>query len=184
MNADRIGWVTLWFLAALGLTLGLAGIARGSAPSLRDNIIAVAPGLSSRSEENVSPAELADAVVSVTASRQWAALLLAIGSHESAFRSRIARSECRKGECDGGRAWGVWQIHRSSANADVWGSPSLAIQAREASRIARAGFYLCRRSEVPFPLSTFRAYAGRGCLRKVYTEESVVSNFNRILGRL
>lgn len=184
MSTDRIGWITLCFLAALGLAIGMLGIARGSAPGMRDNIIAVAPGLSSKAEPNVEPAELADAILSVTTSRQWAALLLAIGSHESAFRARIARSECRKSECDGGRAWGVWQIHKSSANADVWGSSELAIQAREASRIARAGFYMCRRSEVPFPLSTFRAYAGRGCVTKVYTEETVVSTFRRLLGRL
>lgn len=152
--------------------------------SLRDRIIAAVPGLSCKSEEVVPPAEVADAVLSVTDNRRWVALLLAIGAHESGFRKRIAEGHCKRGECDGGRAWGLWQVHKSLANRDVWGSQDLALQAREASRVARGAFGTCRKSAVPFPLSTFRAYAGAGCERAVHTEDFVVVTVARLLRRL
>ena len=42
------------------------------------------------------------------------ALLVVIGVRESGFRKRIAEGDCRKRECDNGRARHYWQAHVSS----------------------------------------------------------------------
>jgi hypothetical protein len=184
MSVDRIGWYLFLFLAALGLVFGLVGIAHGNPPTLRETIIREAPGLSSRSEPGVEPEALADAVLAATHSRQWAALLLTIAHHEAALSARIARGECRPLECDAGRAWGLGQVHRTQRNAAFWGSPDLAVQLKEMSHLARGAFDMCKSSGVPFPLSTLRGYAGRGCTGALKGEAQRVATYERLLRRL
>lgn len=130
------------------------------------------------------PPDFGAAVAAATPSREWAAFLVTVASHESALSERIARSDCHGRECDNGRAWGLWQQHRTVQNAADWGSPDLTVQARHASRLARGYYNMCRSSGVPFPLSTFRAYAGRGCLRPLKGEDERMATYQRVLRRL
>lgn len=55
---------------------------------------------------------LADAIVSVTDDQHEQNLLASIARYETDYIERLAspRCECKKNECDGGRARGSWQI--------------------------------------------------------------------------
>jgi hypothetical protein len=180
----RIGWTVVLFLAALALGMAFSAICHASPPTLRETIIAAVPSLATKREEALQPDVVADAVLSATSNRQWAALLLTIASHESALSARIARGECGPHECDHGKAWGTWQQHQTPRNAEVWGSPDLNVQAREASHLARQFYNMCKSSGVPFPLSTFRAFAGSGCKMPFKGEAARMATFKRLMGRL
>lgn len=54
--------------------------------------------------------QLADAITSVTDDEHEQRLLAKIASQESNYVRRIAQCRCRKDECDGGRAKGVFQV--------------------------------------------------------------------------
>lgn len=128
--------------------------------------------------------ELAEAIAATTKSPQWAAFLLTTAAHESALSARIARSEYRTREGDGGKAWGLFQNWKSAANADVWGSPDIATQVKAASHLSRQYYNMCRGSGVPFPLSTFRALGGHGCKMPLKGEDARLRTFDRVLARL
>lgn len=178
------GWLAILFLCALGLAMAVSATVHADTPTLTDRIALVVPSLASRRDEPVDAQELASAIASVTDSPQWAALLLTTAAHESSLSARIARSDCREHECDHGRAWGLWQAWVGPHNAAVWGSSDIAVQAKEASHTARQAYNLCRNSGVPFPLSTIRAYAGRGCLGKLKGEEARIQTYARVLRRI
>jgi len=46
--------------------------------------------------------------------KELAMLLVTIGYHETHFSKRIHEGRCLVGECDGGAARGLWQLHQSS----------------------------------------------------------------------
>lgn len=54
--------------------------------------------------------KIADAIVSVTDNEHEQNTLASIARYESDYIERISRCECKKHECDGGRAKGSWQI--------------------------------------------------------------------------
>lgn len=183
----KIGWAVVVFLAALGLAMAFSAIAKAEPPpSLVERLVAVQPSLASRKDEPVDARELAEAIAATTQSPQWAAFLLTTAAHESALRARISRSEYREHtrEGDGGRAWGLFQNWKSAANADVWGSPEIAVQVKAASRLSRQYYNMCRNSGVPFPLSTMRALGGHGCKTPIKGEAERVRTFERVLARL
>jgi len=72
---------------------------------------------------------------------ELAATLVKLGWVESAFASRIHRSECRRHECDNGKAVGIWQTHRLRAWSDeTWAalhSDGLAATVFTATHVAR-----------------------------------------------
>ena len=182
-RAELIGWLVIAYCVALALTL--SALAHAGAPTLTERLVAAQPAFASKKDEPVDAQAFAEAVAAVAkGNRQWAALLTTIAIHESGLSARIARGECKSFECDHGLAWGLPQIHRTSRNASVWGSPDIAVQIREESHLARGAFELCKKSSVPFPLSTIRAYAGRGCSQAIKGEADRVATFNRLLRKL
>lgn len=99
--------------------------------------------------------------------REWSALLLTIGYHESTFSLRIHRGDCRQKECDAGRARSPFQMHRNDFTAPVWdklfGLEHTEIQVRAASEALERGYWTCARSGVPWLQGTINGYAGRRC---------------------
>ncbi len=99
--------------------------------------------------------------------REWAALLLTIGYHESTFSLRIHRGQCKPHECDNGRARSAWQMHKNLFTAPVWdqlhGIENTAVQVQAASEALKRAYFTCSRSGVPWLQATFNAYAGRRC---------------------
>lgn len=159
---------TIALLAALGLLFGVVGLLHASSLSLTEQIVAVQPSLASKTDEPVDADELARAIASVPkVNRDWAALMLAVAAHESALSDRIRRGECRPKECDGGRAWSLWQQHRNKLNAASWGSPDLGVQTAEAARALRRAFYQCNGGGRPLGADwvarTISAFAGHSC---------------------
>lgn len=63
-------------------------------------------------EEFIFRARLVDAVASVTDDENEQKQLLSLARYETGYHERLAapRCECRKNECDSGRAMGTWQI--------------------------------------------------------------------------
>ncbi len=160
MHVDRIGWLTFWFLAVLGFVFGVVGIAHGNTPTLTER-------LASKTDPPVDAAELANAITSVPrVTREWAALLLTIAHHESALSARIAAGDCRPHECDRGKAFGLYQQHKNTFNASVWGSTDIRVQTLEAARALRSAFYSCGVTPAKLPRAdwasrTLNCYAGR-----------------------
>lgn len=184
---ERMAWWLARALVVLAVLFLLSALAHADPPTLSDRVVAVQPTYQSHKDPAVDPQEFADAIVPrCKGSREWCAVLLTIAIHEAALSARIARGECDQTirECDGGLAWGLFQIHKNERNREFWGTPDLKVQAAEASRLARAAFYRCQKSGVPFPLSTFRAYAGRDCHMPIRGEERRVQTYNQILRRL
>jgi hypothetical protein len=146
-----------------------------------------APSFGSQVEPIVEPADLAAAVASVPhVTREWAALLLTVASHESALSARIARGECRDNECDHGAAWGLWQQHRNALNSEVWGSENVAVQAGEAARALRRAFYTCQSGPLrpDWVARTLNAYAGHSCDAIWPGLQARLATFQRALRRL
>jgi len=99
--------------------------------------------------------------------REWAALLLTVGYHESTFSLRIHRGDCKPHECDSGRARSSWQLHRNLFTAPVWdqlfGIENTEAQVRAADAALRRGYWTCARSGVPWLPATINAFAGKRC---------------------
>ena len=117
--------------------------------------------------------------------REWAALLLTIGYHESTFSLRIHRGECKPYECDQGRARSAWQLHKNLHTAPVWdqlhGIEHTAIQVRAASDALKRAYFTCSRSGVPWLQATLNGYAGRRCSAEWPGLDLRVSTFNRLV---
>lgn len=102
--------------------------------------------------------------------RQWAALLLTIGFHESAFSLRIHAGDCKPKECDRGKARSPWQLHQNNFNRESWellvGVENTRVQVLAANELLRRVSQNCvnstRQPTVPGILT---AYAGRRCFQ-------------------
>lgn len=113
------------------------------------------------------------------------AMLLAIAIRESALRIRIAEGNCLPHECDGGRAWGLWQVHKNAFNGQVWGSPLVTMQAESAARILRSQWHRCDGYPGVNPIiGRFRAYGGRGCEQALRDEGVRLALYQEIRGQL
>jgi hypothetical protein len=99
--------------------------------------------------------------------REWAALLLTIGYHESTFSLRIQRGQCKPHECDRGRARSAWQLHKNLFTAPIWdqlhGIENTKVQVQAASDALKRAYFTCSRSGVPWLQATLNGYAGRRC---------------------
>lgn len=117
--------------------------------------------------------------------REWAALLLTIGYHESTFSLRIHRGECKPYECDRGRARSAWQLHKNLFTAPIWdqlhGIEHTAVQVRAASDALKRAYFTCNRSGVPWLQATLNGYAGRRCSAEWPGLDLRVGTFNRLL---
>jgi hypothetical protein len=146
--------------------------------------------------------ELAEAVARASSMqtlrppREWAALVLAIGFHESTFSLRIHRGECNllKRECDAkrlkdgtlvARARSPWQLHANKLNGDAWpfltGIENSDLQALEASAALQRGYWTCARSGVPWLQGTINGYAGRMCSATWPGLQARIATFNAVV---
>lgn len=99
--------------------------------------------------------------------KDWQALLIAIGYHESTWSLRIHRGQCKPWECDRGLSRGPWQQKRNVFTSPVWdqlhGLEHVDTQAAAASDFLRRSYGTCSRSGQPWLVGTINAYAGRRC---------------------
>jgi hypothetical protein len=186
ISANGIGWLVIAFGVATGLAFSCA--AHGAEPTLAERIEAVVPSLASQKEETVDARELATSVAAVPkVTREWAALILTVGAHESALRARIAANDCRPHECDGGRAFGLYQGHKNKFNETVWGSSDVRVQTLEAARALRSGFYTCngrRKLPADWVARTINGYAGKRCDAQWDGLTKRLATFNRVVRKL
>jgi hypothetical protein len=116
--------------------------------------------------------------------REWAALLLTVGYHESTFSLRIHRGDCKPHECDRGRARSAWQLHKNLFTEPVWeqlhGIENTAVQVRAASDALRRAYFTCSRSGVPWLQATLNGYAGRRCSSQWPGLDQRTATFNRL----
>lgn len=116
--------------------------------------------------------------------REWAALLLTIGYHESTFSLRIQRGQCKPHECDRGRARSAWQLHKNLFTAPIWdqlhGIENTRVQVKAASDALKRAYFTCSRSGVPWLQGTLNGYAGRRCSAEWPGLDQRVSTFNRL----
>lgn len=128
--------------------------------------------------------------------REWSALLLTIGYHESTFSLRIHRGECnlQKRECDAAkvkgqglvaRARSSWQLHSNGFTAPFWdklhGVENTEVQARVAADALERGYWTCAKSGVPWLQATINGYAGRRCSDSSWPGlQQRIATFNRL----
>lgn len=121
-------------------------------------------------EATVPPERLASAVWSESQQaprppHEWSRLMLAIAENETRMLQRLADNQCKRHECDRGRARGLWQIHRNAINRDSWHlqDGNVELQAKLASEQLKRAYWTCARSGQPWLVGTLNAYAGRRC---------------------
>lgn len=173
-SAQRLSVVAV-FVAVVAFILALAAIAHAGEPlhaamsrlpvyfEDRDN-----PAKEEHTRALAAAIEKASDVRPKGVSRKdWQALLVAVGYWESTFSIRIHRGDCKKHECDAGRARSPWQMHRNVFTAPVWdqlfGIEHVELQARTASEMLARSYWQCARAGVPWVNGTLSAYAGKRC---------------------
>jgi hypothetical protein len=183
-----VGLLVVVALAAAMLLTALT--VKAASPTLLDNVVLAQRALGSKREPVVEPRAFAEELVKASGgNRDWIALQLTVASHESALSARIAGGGClvEKRECDGGRAWGLFQGHKNAHNADVWGSPEIAVQVKEAQRALRSAFYTCNpkgKLRPKWVAATLSAYAGQRCDAEWGGLAKRVVTFQRVRARL
>lgn len=97
--------------------------------------------------------------------RAWAALILTVWKHESGLSSRIIANECKRHECDGGKARGGGQVHKNTLNAADWDAApgNVEVQVKLTSDALKRAYWTRRRSGAAWDIGTLNAYAGRRC---------------------
>lgn len=198
-----LGWSLILLGAALGLAIWLLSVtAHGEQATPHQQHVAFARAVLARvpvpkADREGERAELrakqldefAQAIAEVSAKqrnpRQYAALLVTIGSHESNFDTQLVLGICAKWACDRGRAKGAFQGHSVSFTRDIWptvdGSPRLQVEM--ADRALRRSLTRCA-PFAPFPAHVFRAYKGGAagsCSWALRDEAQRVATFTRLL---
>lgn len=125
--------------------------------------------------------------------KQWAALIVMTGQHETHFETRLVLGQCswKRRECDAAttkgvrwfRARGAFQNHPNQLNRQWWevANESIEAQVNMVNDGMRRAFNTCRNSGVPFPLSTIRAYAGSACTKPIKGEQDRMKTFERMM---
>jgi ribosomal protein L29 len=123
--------------------------------------------------------------------RELAALLTAVGWHESAFAMRLGNGECKAYECDPHpvtrlpRSVSHWQIQvRAASSPEAWelAKTDVRIAAREAARLLAGFRRMCAKVKRPWFDSTISAYgSGRGCLATLPDLHARRNTFSRLL---
>lgn len=126
---------------------------------------------------------LAQAMAETARDRRELAFLVAWGWHETKFSLRIHRNECRRWECDRGRARSPWQLHRNGLDQGSWerlvGIDNVRHQAAEAALRARRALAWCGTVE-----GAFRSMSGRGCSGRLPDAGARVATYETIRRRL
>lgn len=178
------GWSIVLMAAALALAIGLLSRCAHGAPAkvsldewcqqairkLPTYYEDVPPGgvAGRTTEKEAQLTAIAQEVARVSrrapyAPRKWAAVLLTIAWHESTLSLRIHAGQCKPWECDAGKARGIFQLHRSAANAPQWdrmhGREFTAEQVTAADQLLRRLTRTCGDGVE----GTFEAYMGKRC---------------------
>jgi len=186
------GLVLLTATAAASSTPPHAVWTRSALDRLPVSVEDRAPELASAKTEQLDAIARVVAEVSRTAPRpprEWAALLLTIGYHESSFSLRIHRGDCnlRKRECDAGRARSSWQLHKNTFTAPVWnqlhGLEHTETQVRAADAALRRGYWTCAKSGTPWFRATVNGFAGQRCGASWPGLDKREATFNRLVSR-
>jgi hypothetical protein len=155
-------------------------------------ILAVALSLVVFHEDREASAEktaqlnaIAAAVAEFTKTPDEAAFLLAWGQAETNYSLRIQRGQCRRWECDRGRARGPWQAHRNGMPLERWermvGVENTRVQAEQAARHARWALRQCKDDPIR---GAFRVLGGNACWKPLKGEEYRVAAFTLARRRL
>jgi len=125
--------------------------------------------------------ELAAAIHQRTTNSTEAAFLLAWGRYESNFLPRIIANDCRRWECDRGKARGAWQLHERAAGADWDALPgNLDAQVRSALRMTRWALGRCHGDA----RCAFRVLGGLQHDARLKGEDERVATFEATRSRL
>lgn len=173
-NAQRLCWAGILTMAVFALLVAFSAVAHGDTPTLADRVAALVPRYGAKKLELVDAAEFGVAVdTACNHDRDCAARLVTMGIVESSLSLSVSRSEFlpHQGDSytdkDGSlqhRAWGTFELHKNSHNADVWGSVDLLTQARAAKAAQAGALAECKAfREVPPEVGMWRVLAGRGC---------------------
>lgn len=105
---------------------------------------------------------------SLAGARRLAAMLVAVGHHETRFSERFALGRCRPGECDGGRARGYYQLWRVSCRrlfaVKVGSAEALRVSTGCAARLLDVAWLECRKRSGRGVYGALSRYAvGHGC---------------------
>lgn len=116
--------------------------------------------------------------------RQWTAMVLTVGHHESAFSMRIIANECRRHECDRGKARGFGQVQRNTLNGQDWidAPGNIPVQAKLTSDALMRAYGNCRGSGVEVVRATLSSYAGKGCGAEWPGLQARLATFGRLVG--
>lgn len=128
--------------------------------------------------------EVADAVAQFARSPQEAAFVLAWAKHESHYELRIANDDCRRWECDHGRARGLWQSHKQAAGTAWEHMPgNISLQAFVALKHARWALKTCATSENPIR-GAYAVLGGKGCDGSFRGIDQRVADYRVTLARI
>jgi len=173
-DSNRVGWLTLAFLFALGFVMAIAAIARADYSRLAERVTALVPRLGARGVVLVEPVEFGNALAQAcNQERECVARLLTMAVMESGLSAAVARSEYTTHQGDAytdrngvrqHRAWGTYQQHKCRLNADVWGDDDPLVQARAARARQLGALAECRAFRVVPEIGMWRLLSGRGCL--------------------
>src|SRR6478735_1388524 len=174
-DSNRVGWMTLIALSTLALFMFFTAVARTEPLTLADRIALLVPRFGSKSAELVDAREFGVAVDEACKhDRECAARLVTMAIMESALSAAVSRSEYTDHQGDSfidrdgvrqHRAWGTWQGHKNSRNADVWGDDDLLVQARAARAMQLGALAECRKFRGVVPeVGMWRILSGRGCM--------------------
>lgn len=133
----------------------------------------------------IAVAEHSKAPPAGIAPKQWAALELAIAYSESGLSERIVRHDCKRHECDSGRAKGLGQVHRNALNGADWdrAEGDIALQVKMIDDSLRRGYWTCARSGVPWLQGTINGFAGVRCGAQWPGLDKRVATFNKLVSR-
>lgn len=166
----------------------------GSLPTFHEDRGAVGKG--EQLDELALAVARASSMQTVRPPREWAALVLAIGWHESTYSLRIHAGNCNLAnrECDAkrlkdgtlyARARSPWQLHENKLNGDSWpfltGIENSDIQALEASAALQRGYWQCARSGVTWLQGTINGFAGRRCSADWPGLQKRIATFNQLV---
>lgn len=139
-------------------------------------VLAILLSLTPYKLDNETPTErkarltvVADAIAKASKTPNDAAMLLALGWHESKFAEYVGNDRCEavKWACDAGKARGYWQSHKLTC-PKYWALPKRHPEATQAAaqcavRRLRGFGVTCSRRGHDAASGSFAGWAGRGC---------------------
>lgn len=123
---------------------------------------------------------IASAIAEFARTPEERAFLIAWGHAESGYSLRVHVGQCKRWECDGGRARSVWQMHRHRLNPEQWarmqGVENTRAQAARAVALARWALRQCPDDRVR---GAFRVLGARHCDQPLRGEADRLATFER-----